>query len=365
MPEIPNALNSLYQQAEAAVASLLSQTHFLFTVADQSKSTFKVIHWQGSEKISSSYRYTLSLAARGVVDESKILGKDATLSIDWEGEMRVIHGYVGEINYIGPLVADMAEEYQIVIASPLSKLNLNGQCRVFLNLDLKGVIEQVLLTAGFAATSFQIDLKNAYPVREYIAQYNETDFNFFSRLLEHAGAFYSFVQQDEQALLVIQDDSAQLPAMAGVGALIYVPASGQVESEESVQLLQKELHYLPESVKRKDYNYRTPESTLIGEATTGSKIPATGTDYTYGELAPSLEEIEQLARRRQEMVDCQREVYSAETNCRGMVSGTTFSIHGHPQEYYNGDYLVVSILHQGDQSHGFAFGGASTWRRDG
>ena len=349
MPEIPDALNSLYQRAEAAVASLLSQTHFLFTVADQPKGTFKVTHWQGSEKISTSYRYTLNLAARGVVDEAKILGKDATLSINREGEMRVIHGYVGEINDIGPLVSDHAEEYRVVIASPLSKLNLTRQCRVFLNLDLKSVIEQVLLTAGFAATSFRIDLKSAYPVREYIAQYNETDFNFLSRLLEHAGVFYSFVQQDEQALLVIRDDSALLPPMAGAGALIYVPASGQVEGRESVQLLQKEQNYLSKSVKRKDYNYRTPESNLLGEATTRSKLPAGGTDYVCCEHTLSLEESEQLIYRRLEAIDCQREVYIAETNCRGMTSGTTFSIGGHPQDHYNGDYLVVSVLHWGDQ----------------
>ena len=81
-------------------------------------------------------------------------------------------------------------------------------------------------------------------------------FGLATRLLEHAGAFYSFVQQDEQALLVIQDDSAAFPTMQGTASLIYLPASGQVEGEESVQLLQKELHYLPESVKRKDYNYR-------------------------------------------------------------------------------------------------------------
>ncbi|MDO8990617.1 MAG: type VI secretion system tip protein TssI/VgrG [Sideroxyarcus sp.] len=354
MEPIQEKLNSIYQQANTALAS---STHFLFQVTDHPESTFKVIHWQGNEGISTSYRYTLSLAANGAVDDSKILGQPATLSIDRDGEMRLIHGYVSEIHRIGELVSDHAEEYQLELASPLAKLHLTRQSRVFLNLDLKSLIEQVLLTAGFTADSFKIDLQTTYPVREYIAQYNETDFNFFSRLLEHAGVFYRFEQQEKQALLVILDDSAQLPAMPGTATLSYVPVSGQMNGEETVQLLQRQMFYLPESVKRKDHNYRTPETTLLSQASTTSKIPAAGTDYIYGERSVTLEEAEQLARRRQQMYDCLRDNYIAETNCRGMSAGTTLTVSDNPQDNYNGDYLVLSVIHKGDQSNAFAFGG--------
>jgi type VI secretion system secreted protein VgrG len=350
---IPTVLNNIYQQA----GSTASSTHFLFEVADHPKDTFNVINWQGNEAISTSYLYTLSLATSGLLDTNQFVGKDATLSIDRDGEMRLIHGCVSGIRRISELVADHAWEYEITLASPLYKLNLTRQSRIFLNLDLKSLIEQVLLTGGFTSDTFKIDLQTTYPVREYIAQYNETDFNFFSRLLEHAGVFYSYVQQEKQALLVIQDDSAMLPAMPGTAALTYLPASGQVDGEETVHLLQRQMFYLPESVKRKDHNYRTPETTLISQASTSSKIPAKGTDYVYGERAVTLEEGEQLARRRQEMYDCQRENYIAETNCRGLTAGTSFTVSGNPQDDYNGDYLVLSVIHKGDQSQAFAFGG--------
>ena len=66
MAQITDVLNSIYQMAESAIAGLVSSTHFLFAVVDQPKNTFKVIHWQGNEAISSSYSYTLSLATSGV-----------------------------------------------------------------------------------------------------------------------------------------------------------------------------------------------------------------------------------------------------------------------------------------------------------
>ena len=358
MAQISEVLSSIYEKAESALAGLAVRTHFHFDVADHSKGTFKVIHWQGNEGISSSYRYTLSLAAHGAVKEAKILGKAASLSIDQDGEMRVIHGYVSEISHLGTLVSDHAEEYQVVLESPLAKLELTRQNRVFLNLDVKSVLEQVLLSAGFTATSFKFDLKATYPVREYVAQYNETDFNFFTRLLQHAGLFYNFVQDKEQALLVIQDDSAALPKMAGRGSLAYMPATGNVEGHESVQVLHKGQVYLTKNVKRKDYNYRTPETTLLNEATSASNIPSDGNDYVYGERAVTLEEGEQLARRREEVLDWQRAVFVAETNCRGITAGTTLSIGGHHHDESNGDFLVISVLHQGDQSRTFAFGGS-------
>ena len=84
---------------------------------------------------------------------------------------------------------------------------------------------------------------------------------------------------------------------------------------------------------------------------------STITDYIYGERAPSLGELEQMVKRRQEMLDCQREVYEAESNCRGLNAATAFSLNGHKKGALNGDYLVVSLQHEGNQSSLFAFGG--------
>jgi type VI secretion system secreted protein VgrG len=351
---ISATLNTIYQQA----GSVASSTHFLFEVADQPKDTFKVIHWQGSEAISGNYRYTLSLSASGAVDETTILGKNATLCIGRDGDMRPIHGHVSEICHLGALATDHAEEYQVVIESPLAKLHLIRHSRVFLNLDLKGVIEQILLTAGFTADSFSIVLKTAYPVREYIAQYNETDFDFFQRLLVHAGVFYSFVQQEEQALLVIRDDSTGLTPLAGSVALIYMPASGQIEGEETVHLMQKAEHYFPPHEKRPDHSTRNSANTfIIQDPTPGKLTCADNNDDDYWS-ATMRTEAGYLVLRRQQAIDCQRTLYKAETNCRGIAAGSTLTVSGNPYKDSNGDFLVVAVLQQSGQAQTFVFAGS-------
>jgi phage protein D len=42
--------------------------------------------------------------------------------------------------------------------------------------------------------------KTSYPRREYVVQYQETDFNFISRWLEHEGIFY-FVSDGDRCRL--------------------------------------------------------------------------------------------------------------------------------------------------------------------
>ena len=338
--------------------SVASSTHFLFEVADHPKNTFKVIHWQGGEVISGNYRYTLSLSASGAVDDSIILGQSATLSICRDGDMRMIHGCVSEITYLGARDTDHAEEYQVVIESPLYKLNLTRHSRVFLNLDLKGVIEQILLSAGFAVDSFKFDLKTTYPVREYIAQYNETDFDFFQRLLVHAGVFFSFVQQEKQAVLVIRDDSTGLTPLTGSVALIYMPASGQVEGEETVHLMQIAEHYFPPHEKRPDHSSRNSANTfIIQDPTPGKLTCADNNDDDYWS-ATMRTEAGYLVRRRQQAIDCQRTLYKAETNCRGIAAGSTLTVSGYPCKDSNGDFLVVAVLQQGGQAQGFVFAGS-------
>ena len=310
MDKILDALSSLYRKAAAEVADLRSSGHFLFMVDDQPKDLFKVVHWQGNEGISTSYRYTLSLAVSGeLVDVEKVLGKHTILSIDRDGEKRLIHGYVSEITHLGTFLNTIAssqvEEYEVVIESPLAKLMLHRQSRVFPNQNIKSVLHTILLDSGFTASSFHIELANTYPVHDYIVQHDETDFNFFTRLIEYAGLLYHFQQQDSQAFLVIQDDATAFPKMAGLAGINYQPRNQQVECSEAVLALQS-----PQPV-----------------------------------------------RNRHETSNWQQHIYVAETHSRGMTAGTTFTMSGHPEAENNGDFLVVSVRHQGDQAPAFSFGG--------
>ncbi|MEJ2693811.1 MAG: contractile injection system protein, VgrG/Pvc8 family, partial [Candidatus Thiodiazotropha sp.] len=54
---------------------------------------------------------------------------------------------------------------------------------------------------------------------------------------------------------------------------------------------------------------------------------------------------------RLESIDWQRQAYQAETDCCTLAPGQTFTLTEHPDEAFNGDYLVVSVSHQGNLSN--------------
>jgi len=78
-----------------------------------------------------------------------------------------------------------ADRYQFVLRPWLWWLTLASNNRVFQNLSVQEIVEKVFKDAGF--TDYQFKLKTQPAKREYCLQYNESDFNFVSRLLEQEG----------------------------------------------------------------------------------------------------------------------------------------------------------------------------------
>ena len=78
-----------------------------------------------------------------------------------------------------------AVRYQFVLRPWLWWLTLGNNNRVFQNLSAQEIVAKVFKDAGFSDYTFQ--LKTQPQKREYCLQYNESDFNFVSRLLEQEG----------------------------------------------------------------------------------------------------------------------------------------------------------------------------------
>ncbi|WP_083202888.1 contractile injection system protein, VgrG/Pvc8 family [Marinomonas gallaica] len=55
--------------------------------------------------------------------------------------------------------------------------------------------------------NYRLSLTGDHPKREYTVQYNETDFNFLSRLFEEEGIFYYFEHKASQYKLVISENT--------------------------------------------------------------------------------------------------------------------------------------------------------------
>lgn len=303
--------------------------------------------------LSQDYRFNFTLEISSTLDLSEVVGAAACFEVIDNIASIYIHGLITEVTYLGPRLDN--EAYYISMNSMLYPLKHNLQNRVFVNKDVKQIVQDVLEDAQFNQAEFEFRITCDYPVREFTVQYNESDFDFISRLLAYEGMFYTFEQKPKGAKLVVYDDISDIPAFE-LGELLFETQTGNIRSLQTLYTLNRHSQLLTDNVKFKDYNYRTPETALEAVASRSSNVMGHGTDYRYGENYKTLDEGDRIARLRQQALDWQRETYLAETDCRALIPGQKFTLTNHPNDSLDGDYYIVSIEHQGDQAAALPYG---------
>ena len=332
-----------------------NQSRYFFTLTGDSASV-RVIAFDTRAKsphaLSTSYDLELTVAAGRPLDGAALLNQKGRFSLLGEGSTQELHGLVTEVTAKGRNLDSF--EYRLRLSSPLYPLTLNRRSRVFRNRNVLDIAEEVLRGGGFSKQMMQFQTRHDYPVREFVSQFQESDYDFISRQLAHWGLFFHFIQTADDFKLVIRDNLYELPELPGTGHLAYREQSGQSRGAETLYQLQTRSRGLTRAVSLTDHNYRTPGVDLGAQRSSASEMPGKGADYRYGEHHQTPEEGAWLAQVRLEAIDWQRQTYSAETDCCGLAPGQTFSLTQHPEPKLNGDYLVIEVLHRGDQGSGDA-----------
>lgn len=342
---------SLMSDIKSALTPSASASQFFFRVQGVPDGTLAVKDFTGKNHgLSQDYRFQINLISATYLSEGLPVGRKGALDLFWQGRTLAVHGVVCEFSYVG--AAAGGHTYLAQFASPLYPLKLTRDNRVFLNTTAPQIIEDVLQGAGFGDSEYALELQGDYPLREFVVQYDESDWDFLLRICAQVGIFFRYSQQEEGACVTFHDRVDDLPATA-CGELLYEVHSGTRRGRETVFTLLARAQLLSAEVDLKDYNDQTPEAYL---RTFASSSGGAGRDYRYGEHFLDLDEGEKLARLRQQLLDWQRHSLVAETDCRALAPGEILSIVGHPDATQNGDYLIVEVEHQGDQRAGFAFG---------
>lgn len=150
--------------------------------------------------------FVISLDVKSVndaIDPAKILGQNVTaVALDSDDKPRYFNGYVNRFVYKGE--SDRFTDYSLEVTPWWAHLKRRSDCRIFQDMTVKQVIESVFQDSGIAVFDTS-GLKANYPSKTYCTQYNETDFNFVSRLMEQAGIFYFFNHENGKHTMVLAD----------------------------------------------------------------------------------------------------------------------------------------------------------------
>lgn len=333
-----------------------NQSQFTFSVQGLADNSFGVKAFRGEDQaLDQDYRFEVALLSPDLILPERVIGQSATLELLQSAATTpmIISGVVCAFTW--DEAAPGSRGYVATLASPLYPLTLRNNQRIFLNRSIPQIIEEVLTQAGLNAT-VEMELQGEYPARAYTVQYDESDWDFFTRLAAYCGIFFRIEAEQEQARILFHDAVDTLPTLPGTGTLLYQPQTGANRAQETIFSFNTRAEVLTDGVDLRDYNYRTPEALLDASASRTVSAAGHGRDYRYGENHKDLDQATQLAKLRQQQLDWQRQLYYAASDCRTVAPGLRLTMTGHPEIDLNGEYLIVAVEQQGQQKSALAYG---------
>lgn len=351
-----------------------NQPQYIFFCGNLDKSTFGVINFTGSDSISSPYEFSINLKSpKADISADDVVNKQATLFMYRDGEYYLYSGVILEFAYIDTNV-DFSS-YHVIMVPKLQLLDFNVQTRVFQKITAPDIVKKVLDDANLS-DYYDMDLQGTYPEREYVIQYQESDLNFISRLLEEAGIWYFFkelplIPEEVDSVgtekLIISDKPASFKFINEESEISYRSGAGLHEQTdqalmEAVIKVSSEKRIVSKDVKVKNYNYRTPEVDLSSQkaVSTGQ----TGTVYNYGEEIKDTDGADKSADIIAKRLASSQADITGVSNCPGFRAGSRFTLKEHMREECNDKYLLRNIIHKGGHSSGGGDSGYSSYTND-
>jgi type VI secretion system secreted protein VgrG len=321
---------------------------------------FRVLEFTLSEAVSECFRLELQAGSDDPdIAYADLIGKDAHLTVEGDDFAVKHHGVVTAFNQYPDASENFGEEsylYEIAIEPRLKLLAYTTQSRIFLKKAFKEILEEVLKGGGLAADDFEIRLKGTPRKREYVVQYNESDLDFLSRLLEDEGMYYWVDHTGEKDKLILADSVDGVAPVPNTPKVEYLGEAGlshlaaQNEAPDHISKLRRVQRMVTGKTAIKDYNDRTPDTAILGKAVKTGQ----GEDYRYGPQALDAAEADRVATLRAEMHAALKVKLEGESICRAFRAGMRFELKdpsGHA--HLEGKYTLLRVVHHGDQREGF------------
>jgi len=294
---------------------------------------------EGSEAISELFRFTLHMRSGSTsLDATQVVGKTMSVAIASEGPSpRYVSGMVTRFVQSGQ-DRDFAI-YEAELAPALWLLTLARDRKIYPNQGVDAVVKAVLKTFGIA---FESRLGGTYAKRDYCVQYDETAFDFISRLMEQAGIFYFFTFSSSGHTMVLCDANSQFADCSGATTVRFWPDTGMDRRVDAVARFAYERSIALQNATVNDYDFTTPDTALDGSyaAAAGS-----GATYEFGAGHPTVDAGKALAQLRVEAGRTTAEVLRGDSYCYPFSAGTRFALTKHFVAALNATYVLRRVHH--------------------
>ena len=316
----------------------------------------------------------LNLGASGAMDFDldAFIGKEIGCSIQLDGAGEFIPGAVGaSVDHVGAgtrqinaLITDAClwgeegrhVQYKLTLRPWLHLATLTTDCRIFQNKTVVDILDELLADYAFPVDKRLIE---TYPTRDYQTQFNESDFEFFSRLCQAWGISFFFEHGgDRHRLVLIDNMGAYRKNDSAAYQEVEYHAPGWKVDAEYVHSFVPHNQLTSGKYASRDYDYTRPRADLsFGRSDPRPTGQADGEVYQWhaaragshcaqpragsADANDPQAEGRQLALLRMQALRTHGARAQASGNLRGMVPGCSFQLQKHPREKANAEYLIL------------------------
>jgi type VI secretion system secreted protein VgrG len=352
-----------------AIGSLAANTLLLETLS-------------GEEAISRLFVLELGMVAESPVDFSSVIGQSATVQIslpqDPNSYVRYFKGIISRFEegdrVIGLDGVTTLIRYRAEMVPNLWKLTQTVRSQIFSAMSAIDIVNNLLQAAGLTATADSSSI-----TRPQCAQYCESDFNLYTRLLESEGFSYFLVQSASADTLYIAADATKYQAVddpATIDDQILIDDSrpfgalwswGKSQEINPVAYKSRETDYLL-SAPKVDSSASAMASITAGTASHSNNDLGSGiSEFDEGALAhfalgSSTSAAQAVATAQANSQSSKMVTIDGVSGCLNFSAGRTFTLgdlvgsgSGRMTDATNraGDYLLTRVVHQASAAGAF------------
>ncbi|MRG97483.1 hypothetical protein GF068_36980 [Polyangium spumosum] len=342
----------------------------------------RVVRWHCVEEISRPFHYDITLLcprAEGDLDLDTLVDTGATFCIRTSAGIRAVHGILAEAEELEQTRS--LRVFRVVLAPHLLRARFRQSCQVFRHRSIVDIVSAVLRNDTPArprgagglvpfdgkAVPFGVDLDRGEfwelvgafrwalvgddaarlsdpDHREHVTQYNETDFDFVSRLLEEEGISYFFEHDARGSILTLTDYPGRVALLQTEErhTLHTLHDLGRDPSErEIVRAFRPAGRIGLAAVRVRDY---APEEPLTRvEAVAGDRSAAMYTEYPAAEGRVRGQTCRVPATLRLERSEAERHLAEGSGTVRSLQAGLRVHLHDQDGLREDVDLLVVRV----------------------
>ncbi|OTQ31911.1 hypothetical protein B6D19_07135 [Gilliamella apicola] len=367
MEQLSDSLTSLSGQ--------LSHNNYSLSVdGSDALSNISVVSIKGQERLNEPWQYQIDFTSEDKqISIASMLSQAASLtfhpnqsplqvtqirSLDNIAKTRKLYGIITEFSLVS--ISEDEARYRVKLEPRMALLANHHQSAIFQNKSVIDVVDEVLRNHNFIGIDFRFELKESYPVREFITQWQESDLNFIQRLLADVGLYFYFETHPEHHCDVIVISDYEKGYADGGRVIIKQPSGLNDHLRHSIWDLQFSSKTKPSQVSVNDYNYRMSDSDLYSSDNSQPKdTTMRGEDYRYEEhhkIEGDIQTVESgnwYARIRHQHYVSEQFILTGQCNAYELTPGQLVTIADCPIAEIKDGVVIVATECYGDRTESY------------